>query len=239
MTKNLWELRQRKKMTVKQLASRSGVKAGNIYAYESGDPIRMADLEKLAKALYVNSNDIKIQSDPVPSQKKKTAPVPSAAAPKTKTPQTAEKPAPSKQAKQSPPATEGQIKHLLDLAKKLGHVEADVSQRIGKPLNELTSPEAKTWLLTYTKECQSLRPDDTRVKRTYLPESVDTFELNYLTQQQAAKTIMAFTLLDKTQFNGFIVGFSPYAITIEQADGTQVTMQKLALAYYMTAETDS
>ncbi|MCZ7669779.1 MAG: helix-turn-helix domain-containing protein [Chloroflexi bacterium] len=72
MAQNLWELRQKQKMTVKQLAGKSGVKAGNIYAYESGEAIKIADLGKLAKALYVDSSEIKIESEPIP--KKKPAP---------------------------------------------------------------------------------------------------------------------------------------------------------------------
>ena len=247
MAKDLWELRQKKKMTVKQLASRSGVKAGNIYAYESGDPVRMADLEKLAKVLYVNSNEIKIQSDPIPKKKKKkpaaAAPPAAKSTPAQPSTPSAEKQAspkkqapPKKQARQAAAARQGQIDHLLVLAQKVGHSEADVSERVGKPLAEMSVKEAKAWLKTYTEECKTLRPDDTRTKRAYLPEAVDTFELNYLTQQQEAETMMTFRLLDKTEFSGVIIGFTPYAITIRQADGRELTLQKLALAYFMTEE---
>jgi hypothetical protein len=33
---------------------------------------------------------------------------------------------------------------------------------------------------------------------------------------------------------GRVVGFGPYAITVGQADGTEITLNKLAIAYYQT-----
>lgn len=69
MGSDLWELRKQRKMTVKQLAAKSGVPAKNIYAYEAGDRIKIADLGRLARVLYVDKSEIKIQSDPVPKTK--------------------------------------------------------------------------------------------------------------------------------------------------------------------------
>lgn len=60
MSSNLWDLRKRRKMTVKQLAAKSGVLAKSIYAYEAGDPIKIADLGRLARVLYVDKTEIKI-----------------------------------------------------------------------------------------------------------------------------------------------------------------------------------
>lgn len=240
MAQNLWEIRQKKQLTVKQLAGKSGVKAGDIYAYESGETIRMADLGKLAKALYVDSSEIKIESDPLPKKKPVQVnqpappPVPQPSA-KTATPVKAQ-PKTQDSRKQPTPAREGQIAHLRDLTARLGESETAVSARIGKPLEELTFQEARQWLATYTEECSSRRPADTRRKRARLPESVDTYELTYLETQQEAGNIITFTLFDKSEFSGQIVGFSPYAITIRQADGSQLTIQKLALAYYTVAE---
>ncbi|MFO7684210.1 MAG: helix-turn-helix transcriptional regulator [Chloroflexota bacterium] len=242
MAQNLWELRQTKRMTVKDLAGKSGVKANSIYAYENGEPIKMADLEKLAKALYVNKNEIKVQSDPVP--KKKPAPPPKAA-PAPAAPKPAAPPAPqAKQppaAKQTPttPASEGQLDYLRVLFAKLNEDETAVTERLGKPLEELAFPEARQLLNTYHKAYkarQAQRPPDTRRKRGHLPEAVDDFEIEYLQTQQEAGTVITFTLFDKTEFSGRIIGFSPYNITIQQADDSEVTIQKLALAYYTAAK---
>ncbi len=240
MAQNLWELRQKQKMTVKQLAGKSGVKAGNIYAYESGEAIKIADLGKLAKALYVDSSEIKIESEPIPKKKpappkpvKPATPPPAAKAAEARA--TAEMAPAKKQAAPSPksaPAREGQLSYLRDLAAKVGESETAVTERIGKAIDELTSQEARHWIGVYLNEHKNLRPADTRRKRAHLPEGVDSFELNYLEAQQEAQSRVTFTLFDNTQFSGRIVGFSPYSITIEQEDGSQTSLQKLALAYY-------
>ena len=49
---------------------------------------------------------------------------------------------------------------------------------------------------------------------------------------------ISFKLFDGTEFNGRIIGFSPYAITITQPNGVEMTIQKLALAYYTVAQTE-
>ncbi|MER3514040.1 MAG: XRE family transcriptional regulator, partial [Chloroflexota bacterium] len=54
MAEDLWKLRQRKGMTVQQLAAKSGIPVAVIQEYEAGKrPIRSADLPKLARALFV------------------------------------------------------------------------------------------------------------------------------------------------------------------------------------------
>ena len=68
--------------------------------------------------------------------------------------------------------------------------------------------------------------------RPYLPESVEEYELKYLTEAQAAGDILDFTLFDGSQVTGQIPGFSPYTITLSQAEGEDVTLNKLAIAYY-------
>ncbi|MFO7683127.1 MAG: helix-turn-helix transcriptional regulator [Chloroflexota bacterium] len=250
MAQNLWELRQIKRMTVKQLAGKSGIKTDRIYAYENGEPIKMADLDKLAKALFVNKNEIKIQSDPM--QKKKPAPpqqaVAAPAAPKPAAPsappakQPPTKKPPAAKPTQTTSASEGQLDYLRVLIAKLNEDETAVSERLGKPLEELAFPEARQLLNTYHKAYkarQDQRPPDTRRKRGHLPEVVDDFEIKYLQTQQEAGTVITFTLFDKTEFSGRIIGFSPYNITIQQADDSEVTIQKLALAYYTAAKAAS
>jgi transcriptional regulator with XRE-family HTH domain/sRNA-binding regulator protein Hfq len=241
MSNNLWELRKKRNMTVKQLAAKSGVPATNIYAYETGELVKMADLEKLAKALFVNKADIKFQSDPIA----KTKPEPPA--PRSPKPSPPPRPAaktegktaaPARKTDPSQPATEGQIAHLRALITKLEDEATAVAHRLGKPLEELTAQEARAWLKTYEQEIKSqvgTRPPRTRRWRSSIPEQVDEFESNYLQARQEAGDTLTFTLLNETVLTGRIIGFSPYTITIQQADSVETSLQKLALAYYQVA----
>lgn len=240
MSSNLWELRKKRGMTVKQLAAKSGVPAKSIYAYEAGEPIKIADLGKLAKVLYVDKTEIKIQSDPVPKTKPEPPKPPAKPAPPAKPEAASSSTSPAREKKLPPPrpAAEGQLHHLRGLLEKLGMEETAVAAEIGKPVNELTFLEARTWLKTLDGRIQAekpQRPPNTRRWRATQPEIVDEFEANYLQARQEAKDVVTFTLLNETTFSGIIIGFSPYNITIQQADGTETTIQKLALAYYATS----
>lgn len=233
MAKDLWQLRERRGMKVGKLAAKSGVPAKAIVAYEAGEPVKMAHLSRLAKALYVDEMDIKQQSAPRPGE--------SRAKPKT----SKKRNPPQIQQVQSPegrPARPSQITYLLQLAEKLELDEGSVAKTIGKPLAELSEKEASTWLNHYieewkkvAKEEEDKRPANTRRRRAHLPEGVDEFELNYLEARQRAEDRLTFTLINGESFNGRITGFSPYQITIQQDDGTEITLQKLALAYYTLA----
>lgn len=239
MGKNLWELRKQRNLTVKQLAAKSGVPAKNIYAYEAGELVKMADLERLAKVLFVNNAEIKLQSDPIPKTKPEPPPKPPKPAPAPK-PQPAA--AAQKPAAPSPPATPGQLAQLRTLLQGLGLEETAVASRIEKPLDKLNLQEARSWIRTLEIEGKAAkvqafgeRPPDTRRKRALPPEGVDEFEGNYLLARQAAGDQIVFTLLDETILTGRIIGFGPFNITIQQADGAETTIQKLALAYYHVA----
>ncbi len=68
--------------------------------------------------------------------------------------------------------------------------------------------------------------------RAYLPEAVDQFEHNYLADVQASGATLRFNLFDGTTFTGQVVGYGPYSITVRQADGSEATVNKLALVSY-------
>jgi transcriptional regulator with XRE-family HTH domain len=258
MAKDLWQLRMERRLTVKQLAGKSGVPASKIYAYESGEPGRVADLVKLARALFVDASEIKVQSDPKPKEQKpqpkaQSEPSQRPSPPPVSSPKPTPETAPPSKKKQpaQKPARESQVTHLLGLASNMGIVEATVTEIIGKPLTALTEKEATHWLHQYTEEwkrfkadraaehdSESDRPPNTRRKRFHLPEGVDVFEFNYLTKRQEAGDLLAFKLFDGTEMNGRIIGFSPYDITIAQPDGVETTIHKLALAYYTVAQAE-
>jgi transcriptional regulator with XRE-family HTH domain len=241
MPEPLWKIRQRKGMSVNQLAAKSGVPAISISEYESGQAIRSADLPKLAKALYVEEWEVEIKGQALSRPKKARTP----SAPPSSEPQPKPtKPAPAKAPRPQPPARPSQIEHLLNLT--TGHFDKDraaLEDEVGKPLEELTKSEASALLnhyqklLTAARASQSPGEDVPKRRRAYLPEGVDEFELEYLTAQQEAGTALRFTLFDGRQLSGEVIGFGPYSITIREAETEdEVTLQKLAIAYYRAAK---
>ena len=238
MPQPLWMIRQRKGMSVNQLAAKSGVPAISIAEYESGRTIRSADLPRLAKVLFVEEWDIEIQSAPKPKspareQTARPAKMQQPAAVQTKT---ATAPRPPALARPS------QIEHLLNLVGR--HFDKDratLEAEIDKPLEQLTRQEASDLLKQHQRLLAEAAAADgsavtPRHRRAYLPEGVDQFEHQYLTTQQDAGAILHFTLFDGTKTSGRVVGFSPYSITIcEQGSGHELTLQKLAIAFYRVA----
>lgn len=255
MAKTLAQWRKEKRMKAGQLASKSGVPIQDIVAYEKGETIKLEHLSRLAKALYVDEIDIMLQPPPKQQAPPKPAPPPPIKSEQpVSTAETvtaaSETPLPRKKsrwkkagASDSKIARESQVTHLLNLAHKQGEDEAAVVAKIGKPLAELTEQEAGHWLTQYTEslklykaarhaEQEAKRPPNTRRRRYHLPEGVDEFEFNYLQARQEGGEIISFTLFDGQEMQGKIIGFSPYQIAIEQTDGTETMLHKLAIAYY-------
>ncbi|MBN1316195.1 MAG: helix-turn-helix transcriptional regulator [Anaerolineales bacterium] len=225
MQYDLWQLRQQKRLTINKLAAKSGVPALSIFEYEQGQAVRDADLPKLAQALEVEPEELKQRSVPNPRK-------PGSAAKQQKAP------AKGKPKPKPKPARSSQVEHLLALATKFNKSKEDLEEDMGMPLESLSVNEMGELLKEYTqkikdrKEKISSDPSGTKRWRSHLPEGVDGFEIDYLTRQQKEKNILLFTLFDKQQFKGRIIGFSPYNITIRTTEGQEVTLQKLALAYY-------
>jgi transcriptional regulator with XRE-family HTH domain len=231
MPEPLWKIRKRKGLNVSQLAAKSGVPAISIREYESGQAIRSADLPKLAKALYVEEWDIQLKGKPLPRPTRSFDKPPAASRPASRPKRTPPSP---------PVARPSQIEHLLALTtRRFGQDRAALEQQIGKPLEKLTRSEASSLLAHYQKLLTESRPprspDEAKAKRkrAYLPEGVDEFELQYLTTLQEDKALLQLVLFDGSQQSGRLIGFSPYSITIEDAEtGEELTIQKLAIAYY-------
>jgi transcriptional regulator with XRE-family HTH domain len=230
MPENLWEIRRHKKMKVRDLAAKSGVPASLIHQYEAGEkPISQAHLRQFARALIVDTWDIKPVSDPKP----RTERAPGKARP-SREPRPPKKPKPSRPPL---PVRPTQIEHLLRLAERFPDVDrASLEAQAGKSLEELTQKEASELLRQIQermREEQPPRPPQPFDRhRAYLPEGVDEFELKYLTAAQEATDVLYVTLIDGNQLEGEIVGFSPYTIVLRQPDGGEITVNKLAIAYY-------
>jgi transcriptional regulator with XRE-family HTH domain len=235
MPEDLQTLRKRRRLSIKDLASRSGISIATIVQYEKGrQQIPPADLRRLAKALYLNEWDINPRSSPPPPPPSRQEPPARPARP----PQPQKRPPKEKRPPpKSPPARETQITHMLGLATRFDIDRAALEAEIGKPLQELTQKEARFWNRHFTeritKEKPHKRPIDRR--RAYLPEGVDGFELAYLQEQQEAGVPLHFTLFDGQTFQGSVAGFSPYQITIHEPGGDEITLNKLAIAYYRKA----
>lgn len=230
MAKDLRMIRTQKKMKVGQLAGKTGIPAKQIVAYEKGEFIPLADRERLARVLFVNASDINPQSTPPPKAKKKEKPTRAKSKPKPTAAQS--DPSPSSQQQMARPT---QITHLIQIAANLGQTREDLETAVGKPMSAWTLQEAREQLHHYETQLTAQkenRPPGTRRSRSDVPEAVDTFELNYLQARQEAGDRLTLTLFDGSEKNGRLVGFSPYTLVIEDADGAEVAIHKLAIAYY-------
>ncbi len=231
MPEDLRTLRERKRMSVKKLSSRSGVSIATLIQYEKGEKqIPPAHLERLARVLYVDEWDINPRSSPPPAPQKKPV--------EARPPRAEKKPKKRKKPRsQSPPARNTQIAHLLTLAKRFGIDRPALEEQIGKSLDDLTRKEARHWNGHFMRRIAEERPPKQAIdrKRAYLPEGVDGFELAYLQKQQEAGVPLYFTLFDGQTFEGPVIGFSPYHIVIREVGGDELTLNKLAIAYYRKA----
>lgn len=145
----------------------------------------------------------------------------------------AKKPRPARRQPVSP-ARQSQIDHLKGLIIKLNMTGDDLLRLAGKPLSMLTRKEAARLLTTCQNMLAEAKPPQPKGKRQrpYLPESVDEHELVYLTEVQLSRRPMRLTLFNGEVLEGQLLGFSPYALTIAQPDNQEITVQKLAVAYY-------
>lgn len=242
MAENLWALREQKKLSVAMLASRAGLPIGLIMQYESGQrSIDPRHLSRLARALYVEDTDIKLQCDPRPSSSQAERPARPAEKPKpagekgeAAFPRPREKPPRQPRSAPAPRpvamARPGQIAYLTDLLNHLGRTQAELEAELGKPLNELTRQEASQ-LLGKLQAAQRAGLTAER-HRVYLPEAVDQFELRYLNNAKEEGASLHFNLFDGSTVTGTVIGFSPYTITVRLENGNELTLNKLALVSY-------
>jgi transcriptional regulator with XRE-family HTH domain len=241
MAENLWALREQKKMSVASLANRAGLPIGLIMEYEAGQrSVDPRHLGRLARALYVDESEIRLRGDPRPGalplerrpKSDRAAPsAPHAPLETSRGPSAAR----SKERKPRPepraptPVRPSQLAHLQTLMKQLDVTSAQLELEVGKPLAELDRTEMSGLLRSLQEKSRSLTAER---RRAYLPESVDGFEARYLSQVQEAGDIVTFTLFDGKTDAGQVIGFGPYSITIRTPDGTERTLNKLALVSY-------
>lgn len=244
MSENLWALREQRKLSVATLASRAGLPIGLIMEYESGQrSIDVRHIARLARALYVEEAEIRLRSDPRPGSgplerprqrpeerpPRPTSEMTEAAPPKPRE-RTLRSPRPAPAPRPPLRVRPSQITHLQDLLMRLGRSQAEFEAQLGRPLTELDRPGASKVLLALQAELRNGATPDRH--RAYLPEAVDQFEHKYLAAAQEAGAMLRFNLFDGTTFSGQVIGHGPYSITVRQADGSETTVNKLALVSY-------
>lgn len=241
MAENLWALREQKKVSVATLANRAGLPIGLIMEYESGQrSIDPRHLGRIARALYVDEAEIKLQCDPRPgtghlerqprpepeTSRTPGAPVRAGSAPAAvKSKERGPRPEPRPPA----PPRPSQIAHLQTVLSRLNRTPAQLEAEVGRPLAELDRTAMSGLLRSLQDSARDLTAER---HRAYLPESVDTFEARYLTEAQEAGAVLRFTLFDGGTDEGPVIGFGPYSITIRTRDGTERTLNKLAIVSY-------
>ncbi len=250
MSENLWALREQKRLSVATLASRAGLPIGVILEYEAGTrSIDPRHVSRLARALYVEESEIRLRCDPRPggaplekqAPRQETRPLTGTTAPSpvpgpqlpdqlsgrqrmSRPPRVASEPRPPA------PARPSQIAHLEDLIQRLGKDRAVIEAELGKPIDQLDRLQASTLLVKLQNELRSAPTPDRH--RAYLPEAVDQYELRYLTAAQANAAELHFILFDGSSMNGQVAGFGPYNITVRLDDGSELTLNKLAIVSY-------
>jgi hypothetical protein len=112
----------------------------------------------------------------------------------------------------------------------LGRSQAELEAELGKPLAELDRLAASQLLVKLQTEMKEGKFAERH--RAYLPEAVDQFELKYLTEVLQAGDVLHFTLFNNTTVDGHVIGFGQYNITIRAADGSETTLNKLAIVSY-------
>lgn len=249
MAENLWVLREQKKLSVAALANRAGLPIGVIIEYEAGQrSVDPRHLNRLARALYVEESEIRLRSDPRPEQRREEVRAPSRepglpGEPPAAMPGAGAVPRPPHPVKERPPrarpapkppapARPSQITHIENLLQRLGRTPAELETEIGKPLAQIDRPAASQ--LIKALQAQVAQANQANRHRAYLPEAVDQFEGAYLSTVQETGSTLHFKLFDGSEAEGPVVGYSPYSITIGQPDGSQLTVNKLAVISYRT-----
>jgi len=263
-------IRERKGMTVAQLAGKTSISIRTMQAYEAGERgIAPDDLRKLSRVLYVSSADLLQPSEapaPVPVPPTPLPPpivvavpvvetVPPAVAPPAPPPrppaiapyEPARRPPPNGSKTMRPaiaprppretrlpkpagPSTAGQIEQIRHLARRMGIDEPVLVERFGvlESLDHSAARAAITRLRTEMEESGTWQPR--------VAEGPDQ-EGEYLGKLRERNVPIEILLINGARFAGPISHFTPYVIQVrDRASGDEVTVRKLAIAYYHTLE---
>jgi transcriptional regulator with XRE-family HTH domain/sRNA-binding regulator protein Hfq len=131
-----------------------------------------------------------------------------------------------------PSITEGQIQELMHLATRLDIAQEQLEERVGKPLADLTRPDATDWVKRLRAIADEIAPGQ-RVKYGKWSNGNEDREAAYLAKQRDIGATCVFRLFNGEEFRGAISEFTPYTITIKALEqDEEVVLRKLAIAYY-------
>jgi sRNA-binding regulator protein Hfq len=138
-------------------------------------------------------------------------------------------PRPSRAPQPSGPSTAGQIEQIRHLARRMGLEDAELTERIGGPLESLDHVAARAAIANLRKEMEESGTWQPRVG-----EGPD-HEGEYLAKLRDHQVPIEIRLIDGEKVLGIIEDFTPYLIRIRQSDsGSELFVRKLAIAYYHT-----
>lgn len=271
---SLRPVREKKGITLAQLAGKTSISIRTLQSYEAGErTIAADDLRKLSRVLYVSPAEILEPSDPPPPPPPPPSLIspPTVARPAEKMVQTnvvtttpeaeiiqrppprpardlphrapINGPRPSAPARPVPPrsnqdvraarpaqeASPGQLDQIHSLARRMGLDESALLERTGVPLKNLDHLAARAAIARLRAEMEESGKWQPRVA-----EGPDR-EGEYLAKVREQGIPIDIHLIDGQQFQGTIQDYTPYVIQLrDSATGSDVTIRKLAIAYYQT-----
>ncbi len=255
---SLRPIREKKGLTVAQLAGKTSISIRTLQAYEAGErSIPPDDLRKLSRVLYASPADILQPSTPPPPSRP-VEPAPVRPSPSTATglthPATGPRPAaeaprfspgrpgvgrPAVHVPRPPreprppkppgPATPGQLEQIRNLARRMGLDDAALGERLGGTLESLDHATARAAIARLRQEMEESGTWQPRVA-----EGPDQ-EGEYLAKLRAQQIPIEVQLINGERFRGTVEDYTPYVIKLRESDGGgEVSVRKLAIAYYRT-----
>ncbi len=257
---SLRPIREKKGLTVAQLAGKTSISIRTLQAYEAGErSIPPDDLRKLSRVLYVSPADIlQPSAPPPPPAPRPVEPAPARPSSSTATVVTHPPagPRPDAEAPRSPsgrpgfgrpvvhaprppreprppkppgPATPGQLEQIRNLARRMGLDDAALSERLGGALESLDHAMARAAIARLRTEMEESGTWQPRVA-----EGPDQ-EGEYLAKLRAQQIPIEVHLINGQRFQGTVEDYTPYVIKLRESDGGgEVSVRKLAIAYYRT-----
>lgn len=137
-------------------------------------------------------------------------------------------PRPPRAARPPGPSTKGQLEQISNLARRMGLSEAEVEERIGASLTSLDHLGARNAIAKLHQELEESGTWQPRVG-----EGADQ-EGAYLGKLRDRELGVVAQLINGQRVEGRIVDYTPYTIRLRGESGDEVTVRKLAIAYYQT-----
>ncbi len=273
---SLRSIRERKGLTIAQLAGKTSISIRTLQSYELGErAIAADDLRKLSRVLFVPPAEIlqRPAAAPLPEPAPRSftpRPSPPEPLPRSIAVVAPEEPAPlaselsprrslvspPREARRPPtdgthpprprpprparepraprppgPATAGQLEQIRNLARRMALEEDELTERIGSSLEALDQRTARAAIATLRKEMEESGTWQPRVG-----EGPDQ-EGDYLAKLRERRVAVDVLLITGERLSGVVADFTPYLIRLRDPDaGTEVSVRKLAIAYYRTRE---